>query len=144
MKARPTDSPRVLLGFDFGTKRIGVAIGQELTGTARALITLQSRHDRPDWEGISRLIEEWRPDAIVVGHPLNMDGTEQELTRRAHRFGNQLAGRYNLPVYEVDERLSSNEAERILKETNPRHARGEVDKLAAQLILQAWLDTKSR
>ena len=129
---------RVLLGFDFGTKRIGVAVGQELTATATAQETLQSRDGGPDWDGITRLIKEWQPDALVVGLPFNLDGSEHETTHLARRFGNRLAGRYNLPVFTIDERLSSVEAERILSEKG-RFNKEEVDKLAAQIILESWL-----
>lgn len=129
---------RVLLGFDFGSKRIGVAVGQELTGTARELVTLTSRDGGPDWEAISRLLEEWRPDALVVGLPLNQDGSEHEISRLAKRFGNRLQGRYNLPVYTIDERLSSTEAEALLAEQG-RYDQADIDKVAARLILESWL-----
>ncbi|HEY0635255.1 MAG TPA: Holliday junction resolvase RuvX [Gammaproteobacteria bacterium] len=132
--------PRTLLGFDFGTRRIGVAVGQELTGTARPLTTLTSRDGGPDWAAISRLIEEWQPAALVVGIPWHMDGSEMELTRLATRFGNRLRGRYNLPVFTVDERLTSAEAEQLLHEEGQRFDQGAVDQVAAQLILQSWLD----
>lgn len=131
--------PRTLLGFDFGTKRIGVAVGQELTHTARALTTLNSRDGGPDWARIARLIAEWQPDALVVGLPLNLDGSESESSRLARRFGNRLTGRYNLPVFTADERLSSNEAEVILGEQGSFN-KADIDKLAAQLILQSWLE----
>lgn len=133
-------APRTLLGFDFGTRRIGVAIGQELTGTARSLTTLNSRDGGPDWGAISRLIEEWQPDALVVGIPYHMDGSEMELTRLATRFGNRLQGRYNLPLFTVDERLTSAEAEAQLREEGGRFGKGDVDQMSAQLILQSWLD----
>ena len=132
--------PRTLLGFDFGTRRIGVAIGQELTGTARPLTTLTSRDGGPDWAAISRLIEEWRPGALVVGIPYHLDGSEMELTHLATRFGNRLRGRYNLPVFTVDERLTSAEAEMQLREAGNKLDKGAVDPVAAQLILQSWLD----
>lgn len=131
-------SARLLLGFDFGVKRIGVAVGQELTGTARALETLRSPDGGPDWPGISRLIEQWQPDALVLGLPLNADGSDHEVTRLARRFGNRLKGRYNLPVFTIDERLSSVEAERLLAEQG-RFEKEEVDSLAARLILESWL-----
>lgn len=131
--------PRVLLGFDFGTKRIGIAVGQELTRTATALITLNSPDGGPDWAVISRLIEEWRPDALVVGLPLALDGSETESSHLARRFGNRLAGRYNLPVFTADERLSSSEAEEILA-AQGKYEKADIDKLAAQLILQGWLE----
>lgn len=132
--------PRTLLGFDFGTRRIGIAIGQELTGTARPLTTLASPDGGPDWRAISRLIEQWHPDALVVGIPYHMDGSEMELTHLASRFGNRLQGRYNLPVFTVDERLTSDEAERLLREGDRPLDKGAVDQVAAQLILQSWLD----
>ncbi|MDD3786726.1 MAG: Holliday junction resolvase RuvX [Hydrogenophaga sp.] len=131
-----TDS--VLLGFDYGTKRIGVAVGQTLTGSARPLTIVRARDGKPDWEAISRLISEWQPAALVIGLPVHMDGTEHERTTRAQRFGNQLAGRYNLPVHRVDERLTSYEAELDLRAQGKG---GEaLDAVAAQLILQSWLD----
>ncbi|MDH5784274.1 MAG: Holliday junction resolvase RuvX [Chromatiales bacterium] len=133
--------PRTLLGFDFGTKRIGIAVGQELTRTATALVTLDSPDGGPDWVGISRLIEEWRPDALVVGLPLNLDGSESETARLAQRFGNRLAGRYNLPVFTADERFSSSEAEALLA-AQGRFDKADIDKLAAQLILQGWLEAQ--
>lgn len=129
---------RVLLGFDFGSKRIGVAVGQEITGTARELVTLNNRNGAPDWEAISRLLEQWQPDALVVGLPLNLDGTEHEVSRMAKRFGNRLRGRYNLPVFTIDERLSSSEAEALLTEQG-RFDKADVDKMAARLILESWL-----
>jgi putative Holliday junction resolvase len=137
-----SDKPRTLLCFDFGTKRIGVAVGQELTRTATALVTLNSRDGGPDWASISRLIKEWLPDALVVGLPLNLDGSESESSRLARRFGNRLAGRYNLPVFTADERLSSSEAEAILAEQG-HFEKADIDRLAAQLILQSWLETKN-
>lgn len=137
-------TPRTLLGFDFGTRRIGIAIGQELTGTARPLTTLTSRDGAPDWATLSRLIEEWRPAALVVGIPCHMDGSEMELTRLARRFGNRLQGRYNLPVFGVDERLTSVEAEATLRDAGERLAPGAVDQVAAQLILQSWLDQQKQ
>ena len=134
-------STQVLLGFDFGTRRIGVAVGQQLTGVATPLVTLKNRDGAPDWEAIGRLLAEWQPTALVVGRPLNMDGSEQEMTRLARRFGNRLAGRYNLPVYTMDERLTSYEAEqRLGNRENLYSMKSDVDSMAAQIILQAWLD----
>jgi putative Holliday junction resolvase len=135
-------SPRIVLGFDFGTRRIGVAVGQELTRSANALVTLNNRNGAPDWEAIGRLIEQWQPTALVVGLPLNLDGSDHEVTRLARRFGNRLRGRYNLPVYTMDERLSSAAAEALLAEQG-RYDKADVDKVAAQLILQGWLEQQS-
>ena len=130
---------RTLLCFDYGLKRIGVAVGQDITGTANALTTLKASDGKPDWEAISRLITQWQPDAVVVGLPLNMDGSSHELTDRAQRFGNQLHGRYNLRAYFVDERLSSLEAERLLKSRSRKVQAEDIDKLAAKVILETWL-----
>ncbi|MFO7594560.1 MAG: Holliday junction resolvase RuvX [Pseudomonadota bacterium] len=137
-----TRQHRLLLGFDFGLKRIGVAVGQELTGSARELETLTSPDGGPDWKGINRLIEQWQPDALVVGLPLNLDGSDHEVTRLARRFGNRLKGRYNLPVFTIDERLSSVEAERLLTGEG-RFDKEAVDKLAARIILESWLAQQS-
>ncbi|OGT22407.1 MAG: Holliday junction DNA helicase RuvA [Gammaproteobacteria bacterium RBG_16_57_12] len=137
---------RSLLAFDFGKRRIGVAVGQEITRTAMALTTLAAREGQPDWEAVTRLIEEWRPNALVVGMPYALDGTENEMTLAVKRFGNRLQGRYNLPVHYVDERLSSLEAERLLKEGAGKKfkEKGLIDRLAAQLILQTWFDQQTR
>ncbi len=137
---------RTLLGFDFGLRRIGVAIGQELTRTATALITLKAQDGSPDWEQVAGLVRTWRPDALVVGIPHNMDGTEHELTHAALRFVRRLEGRFHLPVYRVDERLTSVEAQNIIATYGRppgRRKKGkktELDSVAAQVILQNWLD----
>lgn len=128
---------QTLLGFDYGRIRTGVAVGQTLTATASGLITLTSRNNKPDWDGIDKLIKEWQPDGLVVGVPVHMDGTEQEMTKAAQKFGRQLKARYNLPVYEADERLSSAEAEQNLGSSLDKAA---IDREAARLILQAWLN----
>ncbi len=131
-----TGQAEVFLGFDYGSKRIGVAVGQSITHSARPLETVCSRNDRPDWQAITRLVHTWQPTGLVVGLPVNMDGTEQEATHRARRFSRQLAGRYALPVHLVDERLSSVEAELRLRDQG--HLGDEVDPVAAQLILETW------
>lgn len=130
---------RTLLGFDFGTKRIGIAIAQEVTGTANPLITVTAVKHKPDWVSISKIIEEWRPDLLVIGLPLHMDGTEQDMTQAARRFSNQLNGRYQIPIALMDERLSSNEAESILNERGGSHSKAQIDMISAQLILQSWM-----
>ena len=84
-----------LLAFDFGTKSIGVAVGQRITGTARPLPAIKAQDGTPDWNIIERLLKEWQPDEIIVGLPLNMDGTEQPLTARARKFANRIHGRLN-------------------------------------------------
>lgn len=145
---------RTLLGFDFGKKRIGVAVGQEVTATASPLETVRAREGKPDWTAITRLINDWQANALVVGLPLNMDDTEQEMTRAARRFANQLKGRYHLPVFMTDERLSSVAAEQVLdgdtlSPTRPRSnkqakRRNElIDQIAAQLILTTFFNQQA-
>jgi len=131
------------LAFDYGQKRIGVAVGQDLTRTASALTTLKTRDNTPPWDQISTLFQTWQPQAFVVGLPYNQDGSEHAITRAARRFGNQLHGRYQIPVYWVDERLTSSEAERILAERGARSKKEDIDKLAAQLILQSWFEQQT-
>lgn len=134
---------RTLLGFDFGTKRIGIAIAQEVTGTASPLITVAAVKHKPDWDSISKIIAEWQPDLLVVGLPLHMDGSEQPMTQAAKRFSNQLNGRYQIPIALMDERLSSNEAESIINEQSSSRSlfqdKAQIDMISAQLILQSWL-----
>lgn len=125
--------PVTLLCFDFGTKRIGVAVGQTLTDTATPLEIIPVRNNRPDWERIGTLINQWQPRALVVGNPLNMDGTRQPFSARADAFAWKLKGRYRLPVLRADERLSTVEARS--RQRNGEH----VDHVAAQVILESWL-----
>lgn len=136
---------RTLLAFDYGRKKIGVATGQELTCTASALTTLHNIQGKPDWPEINNLMETWKPDALVIGIPYHMDGSEQDITRSARRFGRQLHERFQIQVYEMDERLSSREAEnQIAGQRASGHRKKtkkeDVDKLAAQIILQSWLE----
>ena len=130
---------RTLLGFDFGTKRIGIAIAQEITGTANPLKTISAIKCKPDWEAIAKIIDEWQPDLLVIGLPLHMDGSEQEMTQAARRFSNQLNGRFQLPIALMDERLSSHEAESLLNERASSHSKEQIDMISAQLILQSWM-----
>ncbi|WFL66827.1 MULTISPECIES: Holliday junction resolvase RuvX [unclassified Pantoea] len=132
-----------LLSFDFGTKSIGVAVGQQLTGTARALTALKAQDGTPDWKLIEKLLKEWQPNYVVVGLPLNMDGTEQELTARARKFANRLHGRFGVRVELQDERLSTVEARADLFERGGFRAlqKGQVDSQSAVIILEDWFDT---
>ncbi len=135
------NAPRTLLAFDFGTKNIGVAIGQELTRSSTALDTLHAREGKPDWNEVRLLLDKWKPDALVVGIPLEMDGGEQAMTHAARRFANRLKGRYHLPVLEADERLTSRIAEQILKEESGRKPRDDderIHQISAQLILDTF------
>ena len=131
-----TNEPTTLIAFDYGEKRIGTAIGQTVTRTATPLETVPVRRTKPDWNAIDRLIDAWKPDALVVGLPLNMDGTEQWITAHARRFANRLHGRSGLPVHLADERLSTREAWTRLIESGER--RDGPDPVAAQIILEGW------
>lgn len=133
---------RTLLGFDFGTHKIGVAVGQTLTGTATPLTTLSAVQHKPDWERIGQLIAEWRPDALVVGLPMEMTDREADNAPRAKKFARQLEGRYHLPVYLADERLTSREAwNRLGRAAHKDVTR--VDAMAAKLILETWLEQQA-
>jgi putative Holliday junction resolvase len=126
-----------LLGFDYGPRKIGVAVGQTITGSASPLTTIRSHGERPDWARIEGLIREWQPKAAVVGLPYNMDDSETELAPRARRFARQIEGRFGLRVHLVDERLTSLEARRQLgREASSLEV---VDAMAAKLILETWL-----
>lgn len=136
-----TAPPRTLLGFDYGSRRIGVAVGQRITRTASALTTLDAQDGQPDWHEIERLIATWQPDALVVGLPLTLDGSHSDTTRAAERFARRLHGRFQLPAYLHDERLSSHAAEHWSAERSGKAAsRDAFDQVAAQIILQDWLD----
>ena len=121
-----------IMAFDFGTTRVGVAIGQRITGTATPLSVIAARDGIPDWAVIDRLVEEWRPEELVVGLPINMDGTESDMSVAAEKFSRRLHGRYHKPVHLMDERLSTFEA-RSFNEPE------QVDAIAARLILESWL-----
>jgi putative Holliday junction resolvase len=122
-------------------RQIGVAVGNRVTGTSQPLTTLRARDGIPDWTVIAGLLEEWQPTQLLVGEPLNMDGSESELSRLAAKFGRRLEGRFQLPVAFMDERLSSFEAKEMLREQGHKgdYREQPADSLAAHLILQSWL-----
>ncbi|MFA5684374.1 MAG: Holliday junction resolvase RuvX [Lysobacteraceae bacterium] len=136
--------PRCALGFDVGARRTGVAVGNSLSQSARALAVLEHPDDRPDWSRIDALCQSWRPHILVVGEPLTLDGEEQLATHRARRFAAGLRERYALPVILVDERSTSKEANRRFADARARGAArrrdaGLHDAIAAQIILERWL-----
>ena len=141
----PAPSTRTVLSFDYGLRRIGVAVGNTLTGTAEALATIDAFDGEPDWHAIRRCVSDWRPAAIVVGVPYNMVGQNDQLTTAALRFADQLGEQYQIEVHRVDERLSSREAEDDLRERRRsgsktrRVRRGDVDREAARILLLQWL-----
>ncbi|MBF37693.1 Holliday junction resolvase RuvX [Idiomarina sp. UBA4520] len=130
-----------IIGFDFGTKSIGVAVGQSVTGTASPLSALKAKDGIPNWDAIEQLFKEWQPERLVVGLPLNMDGSEQPLTQRAKKFGSRLHGRFGLPVSFQDERLTSTAAREELFNSGgyKKLEKGLVDSQAALLIVEDFL-----
>jgi putative Holliday junction resolvase len=131
------------LGFDFGMKKIGIAVGQTSTATASPLQTVRSIQQNPNWNIISQLIKEWQPVGLVVGISRQQDGSDNPVTPRMLKFCRQLEGRYQLPVYQQDETLSTFEAKQLLfDDVNPGATKlwAVQDQLAAQLILQSWLN----
>nr|WP_250646432.1 Holliday junction resolvase RuvX [Pseudomonas oligotrophica] len=136
----------MLLGFDYGTRQIGVAVGQAITGQARELCVLKAQNGVPDWSQLERLIAEWQPDALVVGLPLNMDGSPSEMSERALKFARRLHGRFNLPVHSHDERLTTFEAkgQRLREGQRGGYRERPVDALAAALLLEGWLAEHSQ
>ncbi len=134
-----------VLAFDFGLRRIGVALGETLLGQARALMVIDSERNDVRFSTIQRLIAEWQPVGLVVGLPCAVDGSEHEMTARCRTFARQLEERYRLPVCFVDERFSSTEADARLAgdALNWRERRKQLDAVAAQIILQDYFDTHS-
>ena len=140
--AKKAKGERTVLAFDFGTISIGVAVGTELTGTASMLPALKAVNGIPNAEELDRLFAEWKPDIIVVGLPLNMDGTYQDVTYKAKKFGNRTAARYNLQVVFKDERLSTKTArEHIFGQHGYRGlSKGKVDSMSAVVILEGYFE----
>ena len=130
---------QTVIGFDFGSHWIGVAVGQTLTRQASP----QSAIRNNDWEAVNRLIEQWRPQLFVVGLPLNMRGEAQEMTGLARRFARRLEGRFGIPARLVDERLTTREAYQIAIENQDKKSKTDIDCLAAALITESWLQNYS-
>jgi len=137
----------ILLAFDFGNRRIGIASGSRVSGSATALTTLRARDGEPDWEQVDRVVNEWEPEILVVGLPYNIDGSDSAMTSRAREFADCLADRYGQRVDMIDERLTSSEASARLAEQRrqgrrrKKVRREDVDCLAAQIIAESWLST---
>ena len=132
-----------VLGFDFGLARIGVAVGELETRHASTLTTIAEESRDRRFGAIGKLLEEWRPVAVVVGIPRHLDGTEHDMTARCRRFANQLHGRFSLPVHEMDERLTSAAADASLHDAGAsgwRERKSQLDAVAAQIILQDFLN----
>ena len=135
---------RTLISFDYGTKSIGVAVGQEVTGTASPEPALKATDGVPNWQQVEAIFKQWQPDLVVVGLPLNMDGTEQELTTRARKFANRIHGRFGLRVELQDERLSTVDARSRLFELGGFKAlsKEKVDSVSAVLIMESFFENQ--
>ena len=132
-----SNSITIVLGFDYGTKRIGVAVGNSLTGSAQALDVIQNINPNQTHQKIQDLINEWQPSCLVVGLPLHPDGAEHAMTKRSRSFGQQLAKQFGRPIHFVDERYSS-----VLLEQDPQH-QGSVDSHAAGLLIEQFFRERS-
>ena len=140
-----TSFPQCILGFDFGMRHIGMAVGQLITKSATSLNPIQARDGIPDWAELDAIIKQWPVDSIVIGVPFNMDETEQTITFAARKFARRLHERYQLPVYEVDERLTTVEAKQQLYDSGKCRGKSlnHVDSMAAKLIVEDWLRNPS-
>lgn len=131
-----------VLAFDFGERRIGVAVGEHLIGTANPLMTIDNESNQTRFQIITDLMREWQPKLLIVGLPLSAEGAEHEMTQLCRKFARRLNGRFNIPVIMIDERYSSVEASRLLRQTGikGRAQKAMLDQVAAQTILQSYFD----
>jgi len=127
---------RIVLGFDFGLARIGVATGQRVTSTATPLTVLRAKQGQPDWSEVTQIVETWQPELFVVGLPLNMDTSAGTLAQLSTKFARRLQGRFGRPAHLIDERLSSLAARQLT-------TAAQIDDVAAALILETWLNEQS-
>lgn len=133
------------LGFDFGTKYIGIAVGQTITKTATPLLSLSAKHGVPQWEQIQKLIDEWQPKGCVIGLALQLDDSASPTSLAAQKFGRRLHARFHLPIYFIGERLTTVAAREILKEKYPTtHHLQDIDAMSAAVILESWLNSSPK
>ena len=138
------DTPETIVAFDFGLRRIGVAVGQDVTASANPVAAIKNSASGPDWQAIASIVGEWRPSRLVVGMPLLEDGSPSEMAIPIKKFIAEL-GRFDLPIEQVDERYSSLEAGEVLKSERAAGLRGRIkkeaiDSMAAALISKRWLE----
>ena len=129
------ESLTTVIGFDYGSKWIGIAVGQTLTRQARPLGAIKTG----DWNAIKQVIDDWRPQRLIVGLPMNLQGEQQEMSARAERFGRQLEGRFGITTSCIDERLTTREAYTVAIDSGERKTKQQIDSLAAALITESWL-----
>lgn len=134
--------PQTVLGFDFGMKRIGVAVGQSITKTANPLTILPAKDGVPDWSAIQKLIDEWSASALIVGIPWDMGGQAAEITAAATRFAKRLQQKFDLPLHTVDERLTSKAAKAQILASGDvkKNEKLRLDAVAAKIIVEDWLN----
>ncbi|HEY0963190.1 MAG TPA: Holliday junction resolvase RuvX [Pseudomonadales bacterium] len=137
------NSALTFFGIDFGTRKIGVAVGQTLTRTAMGIAVVPVHANVVDWDMLDKLVQQWKPGAFVIGMPFSMDGTDNDMTARARNFAKLLAERYGKPIHEIDERLSTRAAREISRDNaeligKRYNDKTKVDALAAQLMLESW------
>ena len=130
------------MSFDYGKKRMGLAMGQRITQSSNGIGCISATDGKPNWDALDKLVAEWQPDGFVVGLPLNMDGSESDMSKRANKFSKRLHGRYGKPSFTIDERLTTFDAKQTAKQMGHKgHYKSDpVDELAAQLILQSWFE----
>ncbi len=138
------DTPETIVAFDFGLRRIGVAVGQDVTASANPVAAIKNSDSGPDWQAIACIVGEWHPSRLVVGMPLHVDGSPAEMAAAIKEFIAEL-GRFELPIEQVDERYSSLEAGELLKSERAAGLRGRIkkeaiDSMAAALIAKRWLE----
>ena len=122
----------IIMGFDFGMKKIGVAVGQKVTKTASGLGVVQACDGIPKWDYLDRIVLDWHPERFIVGLPINMDGSDSQMSKKAQKFSRRISARYNIKSEMFDERLTSFEA----RENN---GKTHLDAVAAKIILESWL-----
>lgn len=146
-KIMHNNNEKIFLGFDFGMRNIGTAVGQLVTKTATPLKIILAKNGTPNWDEVGKLIKEWNPDALVVGIPFDMDGNEIErITKAAQKFLQELKKHFNLPTYAADERLTTKAARERIYESGGYKAlqKTPIDSIAAKLILEGWMADNSR
>ncbi|ALO34157.1 Holliday junction resolvase [Colwellia sp. MT41] len=139
-KTKAPIGQRTVIGFDFGKKYIGVAVGQEMTGSATPLGSIKATDGMPHWHNLAKYLTEWQPDVIVVGLPLNMDGSEQQLTLDAKKFGKRIQGRFGINVEFQDERLTTADAkEQLFARGGFKNLKKDnIDAESARLIIESY------
>ncbi|WMY97516.1 MAG: Holliday junction resolvase RuvX [Arsenophonus sp.] len=135
----------IIIGFDFGIFNIGVAIGQTITNTAQPINFLKSKNGCPNWEKIQKIFQIWKPSIAIIGLPLNMDGTEQNISYKSRNFATQIKKKYRIPIQLHDERLSTVEARKILfqKKGYKSLTKKNINSISAVIILESWLIKKN-